>query len=362
MMNTAISQTSKDKFVVVLDAGHGGHDPGNMGNGYIEKDIALKVVKDIGAILEKRKDIKVVYTRKTDKFVDLFVRGKIANEAKADLFVSIHCNSHTSSAHGTETWVLGLNGNKRNMEVAKKENSVIYLENDYEKHYEGFDVNAPESYIGLSILQEEFLDHSILLAKYVQDGFKEKLHREDRGVKQNIFIVLHQTFMPSVLIELGFLTYKPEGRFLNSSSGQNEMATSIAKSILEYKNVIDENVGDDISYETQQEIDATKEKVAENTKKTALKTSNTKSDVIFKVQIAAGSSNISLNSKNFKGLEGVTKTKVDNIYRYFYGNTSNYDEAKLLQQTAKKHGYKNAFIIAYKNGNRTTVAKALKDR
>lgn len=226
---------SGEPFVVVLDAGHGGHDPGNLGNGYLEKNIALNIVLKVGELLERNQDIKVVYTRKDDTFVDLFVRGEIANKANADLFVSVHCDSHTSDAHGAGTFVLGLHANKQNFEIAKKENSVIYLEDNYETRYADYDINAPESVIGLTIMQEEFLDQSIALAKMIQDNFSGKLKRNDRKVKQAGFIVLHQTFMPSVLVETGFLTNKNEGAYLNSKKGQADMGTAIADAILQYK-------------------------------------------------------------------------------------------------------------------------------
>ena len=233
-----------DKFTVVLDAGHGGHDPGNLGNGYLEKDIALKIVLKVGAILEKNKDINVIYTRKDDTFVDLYVRGQIANKANADVFVSVHCDSHNSNANGAGTFVLGLHANKQNFEVAKKENSVIYLEDNYQNRYADYDINSPESVIGLTIMQEEFLDNSIALAKAMQDNFSGKLKRNDRKVKQAGFIVLHQTFMPSVLVETGFLTNKQEGAYLNSKNGQTEMGTAIAEAILAYKNNAQANMAD----------------------------------------------------------------------------------------------------------------------
>lgn len=232
---------NNDPFVVVLDAGHGGHDPGNLGNGYLEKNIALKIVLKVGEMLESNPDIKVVYTRKDDTFVDLFVRGEIANKANADLFVSVHCDSHSSDAHGAGTFVLGLHANKQNFEIAKKENSVIYLEDNYETRYADYDINSPESIIGLTIMQEEFLDQSIMLAKIMQDKFSEKLKRNDRKVKQAGFIVLHQTFMPSVLVETGFLTNRSEGAYLNSQKGQTEMGTAIAEAILKYKNGVQAN-------------------------------------------------------------------------------------------------------------------------
>ncbi|MEP5433676.1 MAG: N-acetylmuramoyl-L-alanine amidase, partial [Flavobacteriaceae bacterium] len=226
---------SDDPFIVVLDAGHGGHDPGNLGNGYLEKKIALNIVLKVGEILEKNKDIKVIYTRKDDTFIDLYVRGEVANKANADLFVSVHCDSHTSDAHGAGTFVLGLHANKQNFEIAKKENSVIYLEDNYENRYADYDINSPESVIGLTIMQEEFLDQSVALATMIQENFSRQLKRTDRKVKQAGFIVLHQTFMPSVLVETGFLTNKDEGAYLNSTKGQNEMGDAIAKAILNYK-------------------------------------------------------------------------------------------------------------------------------
>ncbi len=233
-----------DPFTIVLDAGHGGHDPGNLGNGYYEKNIALNIVLNAGALLEKNSDIKVIYTRKDDTFVDLYVRGEIANKANADLFVSVHCDSHTSQAHGAGTFVLGLHANEQNFEIAKKENSVIYLEDDYKSRYADYDINSPESVIGLTIMQEEFLDQSIALAKAIQDNFSNKLNRVDRKVKQAGFIVLHQTFMPSVLVETGFLTNKEEGAYLNSKKGQSQMGTAIAEAVMTYKEDVMANIAD----------------------------------------------------------------------------------------------------------------------
>lgn len=228
-----------DTFVVVLDAGHGGHDPGNLGNGYLEKNIALEIVLAAGAELSQNKDIKVVYTREDDSFVDLYKRGEIANKANADIFVSVHCDAFKSSdPNGAGTFVLGLHANQQNFEIAKKENSVIYLEDDYETRYSEYDINSPESIIGLTIMQEEFLEKSIALARFVQTNFSGKLKRKDRQVKQAGFIVLHQTFMPSVLIETGFLTNRNEGAYLNSKKGQREMGKAIADAIISYKNEI----------------------------------------------------------------------------------------------------------------------------
>jgi len=332
----------KDKFVIVLDAGHGGHDPGNMGNKYIEKDIALNVVLKIGKQLEQNPNIKVVYTRKTDVFIELDKRGEIANKAKADLFVSIHCNSFHTQANGTETFVLGLHRNKTNLEVAKKENSVILLEEDYHEKYAGYDPNSPESIIGLTLMQEEYLDQSIQLADYIQKSFKNKLKRKSRGVKQAGFIVLHQTVMPSVLIELGFLTYKKEGAYLNSKKGQDEMSKSIVGSILEYKKSIDQG--------TEQNIITQDNTI----------NSNTGDDIIFKVQIAASSRDLALKSYNFKGLKDLSKIKQGKLFKYFSGSTSDYQEVKEIQEIAKDKGYPKCYVVAYRKGVRVNLSTVLK--
>lgn len=370
----------KDKFIVVLDAGHGGHDPGNLGNGYLEKDIALGIVLKAGKELEKYPDIKVIYTRQDDSFVDLFVRGEIANQANADLFVSVHCDSHSSDAHGAGTFVLGLHKNKQNFEVAKKENSVIYLEDNYEERYAEYDINSPESVIGLTIMQEEFLDQSILLGKKLQDNFTKKLKRKDRKVKQAGFIVLHQTFMPSVLVESGFLTNKNEGKYLNSAKGQTEMGKAIAEAVLAYKNgissgletqgipvVIEDSSG--AVHVTTKNEDKPKQESATNTttkpkevvpvKKEEVK-ATPKSDIIFKVQLMASAKNIALKSENFNGLDILSKEPIKNLYRYMYGNAKSYNDAKLLKTRADAKGYTTSYIVAYKNGTRVSIKEVLK--
>jgi len=404
------------KFVVVLDAGHGGHDPGNLGNGYLEKNIALRIVLKVGEILEKNPNIKVIYTRKDDTFVDLYLRGEIANKANADLFVSVHCDSHSSDAHGAGTFVLGLHANKQNFEIAKKESSVIYQEDNYESRYAAYDINSPESIIGLTIMQEEFLDQSINLAKLMQDNFSNKLKRTDRKVKQAGFIVLHQTFMPSVLVETGFLTNKDEGAYLNSSKGHIEMGKAIAEAILLYKgdmisttddlalnntpinpatkqDEVKESVNKSVSKGTgskdkkseqllleqkpvknisktvlvvKNEADnTTKELVKEPKKKeeepqVAEKTTKKSENIIFKVQIFASSKNIPLNSENFKGLNTLSKEPYSNLYRYMYGNTDSHFQATLLKSNADAKGYTTSYIVAYKDGVRISETEALK--
>ena len=332
------------KFVVVLDAGHGGKDPGKPSKyGYKEKDIALKIVLEVGRILEKNQDIKVVYTRKKDVFIELKDRPKIANNAEADLFVSIHCNAHHTQAYGTETYVLDVGNTNRNFEVAKAENAVIFLEDNYEENYKGFNPNSPESLLGLSLATEEYTDQSILLASIIEKNFSTKLSRKSRGVKQAPLWVIHQTAMPSVLIETGFVTNKSEGAYLNSSKGQTEISNSIAEAILEYKSSLDERVGD---YELV--------KSTENIQETDLE------DVVFKVQIAASSKSLDPKPYNFKGLNSISKLKEGSLYKYFYGVSSSYGQAQAFEAEARKKGYASSFIVAFKNGEKIALTDALK--
>ncbi|AEH02421.1 N-acetylmuramoyl-L-alanine amidase [Lacinutrix sp. 5H-3-7-4] len=350
VFSTVDAQSNKGKFVVVLDAGHGGKDPGKHSQyGYRESDIALKIVKKVGAALEKNKDIKVIYTRKTDVFLELRERAAIANRADADLFVSIHCNAHNSQAYGTETFVLGVANTKRNLEIAKKENEVIFLEDNHEEHYAGFDPDSPESFIGLSLMQEEYTDQSIMLARLVENNFRDKSKRKSRGVKQASLWVMHNTYMPSVLIETGFVTNKSEGAYLNSSKGQSNIATSIENAILKYKNNLDLNISVvDMPLETIEEEDiSTEEKIINNT--------------VFKVQIAASSKKLEPKPYNFKGLNPVSREKEDKLYKYFYGYSSDINKIQLLQKEARKKGFNSAYIVAYKDGKRISLEKALNE-
>lgn len=399
---------SDNPFIVVLDAGHGGHDPGNLGNGYLEKKIALNIVLKVGELLAQNKDIKVIYTRKDDSFVDLFVRGEIANKANADLFVSVHCDSHTSDARGAGTFVLGLHANKQNFEIAKKENSVIYLEDNYENRYADYDINSPESVIGLTIMQEEFLDQSVALATMIQENFSKSLKRTDRKVKQAGFIVLHQTFMPSVLVETGFLTNKDEGAYLNSQKGQAEMGKAIAQAILNYKegvkpssrvvettvaetktDAVKEKVTNTIKekeevavvkkeepvIEKKQDVAVSTEPVTTNKdipkkvieqpvvevkkKNEAITPKEVASSIVFKIQLMASSKNVPLNADNFKGLTNLSQEPYKNLYRYMYGETQSFREAKMMQSRAVDKGYKTAYIVAYRLGERIPIQEAI---
>ncbi len=340
-------QAQSGKFKVVLDAGHGGKDPGNSYHGFVEKSIAFETTMLVGEILEKHSDIKIIYTRKSDVFIELKERANIANRNDADLFVSIHCNAHkTFGPNGTETFVMGMGRADMNLDVAKRENSVIFLEDNYKEKYNGFDPDKPESLIGLKILQEEYLSQSIELASRIEINFSDKLKRNSRGVKQQLIWVLDATTMPSVLVELGFLSNKTEGGYLNSSKGKAEMAEAIANAILDYKKEFyQENTNSNI--------------VIEETKddKPEIKLI---SGVVFKVQISASSRKLDTKPSNFKKLSPISREQEGKLYKYFYGEENSYDSAKNKLEEAKSKGYNSAFIVAYKDGVKISVADAIK--
>ncbi|CAM1364734.1 N-acetylmuramoyl-L-alanine amidase [Tenacibaculum sediminilitoris] len=382
------SVLAQKKYTVVLDAGHGGKDPGNLGNGFREKNIALRVALDVGKELLTSKDIEVVYTRKKDVFVELHNRAKIANEKKADLFVSIHCDAfRRPDPNGASTFVLGLSGNKENLEIAKKENSVILLEDNYKQNYD-YDPNSPESVIGLSVLQEENLENSLGIAGLVQNNFVA-IKRNNRKVKQANFLVLRETVMPSVLIELGFLTNKSEGQFLNSRTGQIKMAKSIAEAIRKYferlklntisetltvnaplvekeipkpvkqkevpRPVVQKEKPTPIVKKTITEIKPKKEEII----KTPPPSKLTSTSVVFSVQIAASRKKLLTNS--FKGLQNVESLFIDDYYKYYYGSSPSLSEIKKILPEVRSKGYKDAWVVAFKNGKRISIKEALKN-
>lgn len=339
------------KFKVVLDAGHGGKDPGAVKNGVQEKDIALDVVLKIGKILEKNKDIEVVYTRKTDVFVELRERAHIANKAKANLFVSVHCNSvKTGNPIGAMTLVMGMSRTGTNLEIAKTENAVIFQETDYKTKYKGFDPNNPETLIGLKILQEESLLQSIDFATLVQNQFRDELKRKDKGVHQQPLWVLDATVMPGVLIELGFVSHPEEAKYLSSEKGKEEMSESISNAILSYKSSYF-NGNDVAEIETAISTKAltTAKSSSDNEKVTTEKSNSKSSKIYYKVQISAGTKKIETKPSNFKGLKGITIEKDKKLYKYFYGEETDYEACKRKLEEAKKKGYTSAYIVKFTN-------------
>ena|SRR5690554_3570845 len=346
-----------DKFKVVLDAGHGGvgkgGDPGAVRNGVKEKDVNLAVTLKIGKILEKYNDIEVLYTRKTDVFVPLDKRPKYANKEKANIFVSIHCNSvDNTRPFGTETYVLGVAKDKHSLEVAKRENSVIFLEENYEEKYQGYDPNNPESVVGLMLLQGEYKNQSILLASAIQKNFTNNLKRNDRGVKEAGYLVLRDCAMPAILIELGFLSHKEEAAYLASEKGQNELAQSIANAIVNYKN-------EHYSYSDSFEYIGSEDNVHSTSNNTASNETVDNNKAVFKVQISASGNNLETKPQNFKGLNTISKIKDGNLYKYYYGETNDYKTAQNLLEQVKEKGYKDAYIVAFKEGRQVKVSDVI---
>ncbi len=357
------------KFKVVLDAGHGGKDYGAIYHKFIEKNIALSVVMKVGKILENDPTVDVVYTRKTDVFIELSERANIANRAKANIFVSIHCNGATNqSAYGTETFVMGTTKSASALEVAKKENAVIYQEKDYKIKYKGYDPNRPETVIGLNISIEENIDQSIILASKIEAGFKDKLNRKSRGVKAAGFLVLRDIYMPRILVELGFISNKTEGEFLNSAEGQDKLARNIADAILSYKkeyfipvsNNSNQPVHNNTIEEPKQTVNNTPAPSApSNTTSTS---SASVSGVIYRVQIAASGTDLETTPSNFNGLSNVSKIQSAKLFKYYYGETGSYDTAKALQAEARDKGYPTAYVVPFLNGKVITMDEALKKR
>lgn len=381
-------------FKVVLDAGHGGKDFGAVRNNFTEKRIVLDVTLKVGKLLESAKNIDVVYTRKTDEFIELKERSNIANKAKGDIFVSIHANAvkNAPDAYGTETFLMGISKNKSNLEVAKKENDVIVLEKDYKTTYAGYDPSNPESIIGLTLIQEQYVLQSADLANKIQTKFDVDAKRKNRGVKQGPFWVLHGAFMPSVLVEIGFLSNLDEGEYLNSEAGKNEIARSIANAIIDYKNVYHtsakstqivaskeeiqkEETGKlELQRKENERIEAIKKEAerlkeielaksvpsSSTTSTTQKETENTKnSGVLFMIQIAASSKEIATTATNFNGLEGVSIKKDGNLYKYYYGSTPDYEQAKKDLEIARKK-YSSAYIVPFKDGNKISLKDAMR--
>ncbi|WP_333876281.1 N-acetylmuramoyl-L-alanine amidase [Flavobacterium sp.] len=366
----AFSQSGQ-KFKVALDAGHGDHDFGAVYNGHIEKKIALAVVLKVGKILEQKSGVEVIYTRKTDTFIDLIERANIANRADANIFVSIHCNANKNSAAcGSETYVMGMSKNASNLEAAKKENEVITMEKDYQQKYKGYDPKSPESIVGLTIMQEEYLENSIALAGKIQNHFIDQVGSKSRGVKQAPFMVLHKAYMPRVLIEMGFISNPEEGAKLDSEAGQQQIAEAIANAIMSYKKEFFS--GDDADdVKPSQKMEPVKAVDSQAVNKPTVKTPESKKPetkpepistgvASFKVQLSASSRKLDLVPSNFNGLNNISVSAEGSLYKYMYGETSSYEEAKRLLSEAKAKGFSSAFVIAFKNGRKVSVQEALK--
>ena len=368
---TTSAQTNS-KFKVVLDAGHGAKDFGAVYNGCVEKNINLGIVLKIGKILEADPDVQVIYTRNDDTFIELVERANIANRANANFFISIHCNANVKPGpFGSETFVMGLSKSASSLAIAKKENAVITLEDNYKKKYAGYDPNSPESLISATLAQEEYLDQSIELASRIQDGLENKLNRKSRGVAQAPFMVLHKAFMPRVLVETGFISNLEEGTYLNSEEGQNNIAKTIADAIFRMKV---EHFGgtmpviDIKKYEKPVVKDSTPKVNMQTQTKDTSKGIRKPADVkkidtskpVFKTQLKASTSKIESKPENFNGLDKISFVLEKDYYKYMYGETNDYVVAKMQLLEAKTKGYDSAFIVAFKNGLKISLNEALK--
>ena len=322
---------------VVIDAGHGGKDPGTLGKYSKEKDIALAIALKVGKYIEEKiPDVQVIYTRKTDKFIELHRRGEIANKAHADLFISIHCNSNPKhNIMGAETYVMGIDKDNRNMEVVKKENDVITLEDNYKKHYEGFDPNDPVSMISFNMTQNVYRSQSLEFATLVQDQFRTRAGRPDRGVRQAMFLVLWKTYMPSVLIETGFLSNLREEAFLRSENGQAIIASAIFRAFREYKSRIESR--SNFSFDEEAFVKPW-----------------------LGVQVMASAKKLPADYRKFRKYEKVTELHEGNIYRYIVGRVSSLQEAQNLKKNLEK-SFPGAFVVAVKKEKIIPLQEALNE-
>jgi N-acetylmuramoyl-L-alanine amidase len=381
------------KFTVVLDAGHGGHDPGAMGSFMREKDINLSIVLELGAIIERNfKDVKVVYSRKTDKYLTLQERADVVNNNHADLFLCIHSNSNPNpSAYGTESYTLGLAKTKANLDVAMRENSVIMLEKDYQSKYKGFDPNSVDSYIMFEFMQDKYIDKSLDMASNIQKQFVSFSNRADRGVRQAGFWVLHRSACPSVLVEVGFVSNPAEERYLSSDIGRNEIAKAIYNAFIYYKHDHDKKSGIQNVFVPKREVPEPKDqeiKKAEtlkrapieraettqvaaetvipvtqlptktqstpakknleqvqNQKEADTKVSTTK-NLTFKVQLFATRQNLNPNASEFKGVQNIEFFVEKGLKKYTLGAEDEYRKIEKIRVSVLSK-FPDAFIIAF---------------
>lgn len=340
-------------FVLVIDAGHGGNDPGAIGRISKEKDINLKVALRLGELVRQRcPDVKVVYTRQRDVFIPLDRRAEIANNAKADLFISIHTNSlaNNHTAKGASTWTLGLAKSQANLEVAKRENAVILYEDDYQKRYAGFDPNSAESYIIFEFMQDKYMSQSVHLASLVQKQFRQTCKRVDRGVHQAGFLVLKASAMPSILIELGFISTPEEERYLNTANGINTLADGIFHAFHTYK----KEQMTRLKGPTEEATVTSSERERQSASKA------TPAKPVFKIQLCTSSELLKATDRRLKGLKGVEHFQEGKLYKYTYGASEDYNQiSRLRKEIASK--FKDAFIIAFKDGKKMDIHQAIRE-
>lgn len=410
IIGTVFAMAAPKKFTLVIDAGHGGKDPGAKGKYSYEKNIALKVALAFGRYVEQNcSDVKVIYTRKTDVFVTLHGRADIANRNKADMFISIHVNSAPGSktAKGLETYTMGMRRSDEKLSAAMRENEVVLIEDNYKQHYSGFDPRSPESYIIFEMINDKNMLESVELAKKIQKNVCRTANRTNRGVKQDAFLVLRETSMPACLIELGYISTASEENYLNNAANQDALARGIYQAFVEYKN---SKTGKSVSAPTPQpapvpqpapepttapqpapapqqvsqpEIPVQKEQPQDTSKQEApaveresvehesvAQTPTQQQDApaqpaakdlpVFKVQFMASDTKLKAGAKQFKGLKNVSSYKDGKMWKYTVGATSNYNEVKQLRKEVAKT-FPQAFIVAFKNGVRMDTQAAIRE-
>lgn len=368
------THAAETRFTVVIDAGHGGNDPGAIGRRGKEKNINLSVALKLGRLIRQNcPDTRVVYTRERDVFVPLHRRAEIANDAKADLFISIHTNSVASrnrSVSGTETYTLGLHRTQENLEVAKKENAVILIEDDYKQRYAGFNPNSSESYIIFEFLQDKNMAQSVSFATSVQKCFRNA-NRTDKGVHQAGFLVLRATSMPSVLIELGYITNPKEEAYLMSEQGSSTLAKSIYRAFLNYKGGKVSSAQLAAEPETmptpaEEETAAAPQPQAQAVRTQAppkqdMAAASVAGKPVFKIQILTSDRKLPSRSKLFKGLSPVDSYRENGIIKYTYGADTNYNKILRLKRNKVDSKFKDAFIIAFKDGQKVNINQAIRE-
>lgn len=381
---SAFTPVEAKDFVLVIDAGHGGHDAGAIGQFSQEKNINLRVALAVGKLIENNcSDVRVIYTRKTDVFIPLNRRADIANEAKANLFLSIHTNSlgNSKTYTGASTWTLGLAKSDANLEVAKKENSVILYENDYKTKYAGFDPNSAESYIIFEFMQDKYMKESVKFASLIQSQFRGAL-RPDRGVHQAGFLVLKASAMPSVLVELGFISTPNEESYLNSDEGASVMSQAIYRAFTMYKRQHDiKATGSSSTIVPQQpkvvpqqpkdkpaQTDDTPKAKTDNRQDTPAETKDSKKqqttpaedgDIVFKLQILAVSAKLSESDNRIKDLSNIEIVSDNGFYKYLCGaSTDFYEVSRLKKELDDK--FPDSFIVAYRGDNKININQAIR--
>lgn len=350
----AHAQTGQTVRTVVIDPGHGGRDPGALGSRSKEKDINLAVARKLGERIEKSANgVRVIYTRKTDVFVELFRRAAIANEARADLFISIHCNaSRNRNLKGAETYIMGLHRSEANLNIAKFENAAILLESDYTASYDGFDPNSDESYIIFSMNQNLNLDRSTALAAAIQEQLTKRVGMADRGVRQAGFLVLYKTAMPSVLVETGYISHSGDESFLASSKGQDFIANAIFTAFMEYTGKAGTPPADEPGTPPARVDPVPDPTGGEGIREVPA------GALSWRVQVASESRRLPDNHPKFKKLGKVSMYRHNGLFKYTVGDEENKSQALGLLEKVKELGFRDAFVVIFRNGARIPQPEA----